>query len=144
MVHQVAAVAQAQELVSKVNTVGRVNMGNVEFWDANVVPPFKDGQVFNAALQDANLQNAKLGMGINPVQSSPTQGILDSIQSVRDVFKGITRRINYLSANGRDPSSKDLLEMQFLVLQLSYVNELSSKVSDKTSQGLQTLFRNQG
>lgn len=144
MAEAVMAVAQAQDIVTKVNAVSRANVGNVEYWDANVVPPFKDGQVFNAALQDANLQNARLTMGVRPVASSPTQGILDSIQSVRDVFRAITHRIDYLSSRGADPTSKDLLEMQFLVLQLSYVNELSSKVSDKTSQGLQTLFRNQG
>lgn len=144
MAEMIMAVRQAQDLVTKVNAVGRTNIGSVEFWDAGVVPPFRDGQAFNAALQDANLQNARLTMGVRPVASSPTQGILDSIQSVRDVFKGITKKIDYLSSRGHDPTSKDLLEMQFLVLQLSYVNELSSKVSDKTSQGLQTLFRNQG
>lgn len=41
-------------------------------------------------------------------------------------------------------STYDLFTIQFEMTKLSFMNDLSSKCADKASQGVQTLFRNQG
>jgi outer membrane lipoprotein SlyB len=75
---------------------------------------------------------------------TPSGGVVRAIQSVRDKFLEIQHRVTVLCSKGTDFSSVDLMRMQYDVMQLAYLNELSSKTADKTSQGLQTLFRNQG
>lgn len=75
---------------------------------------------------------------------TPGEGIVQSIQSVRDKFLEIENNVRMLAQKGTDFSSADLFQMQYDVMQLTYLNELSSKTADKTSQGIQTLFRNQG
>lgn len=103
---------------------------NVEFWDSGVIQ--QDGQVFQDALNGAT------------EKVTPTDGIVNSIQSVRDQFLKIQHNLESLAQKGQDFSSADLFQMQYDVMQLSYINEISSKTADKTSQGAQTLFRNQG
>jgi hypothetical protein len=79
------------------------------------------------------------------VQSdTPAKGIVNSIQSVRDKFMEIQHNIEGFVNKKEDFSGVDLMKMQYDVMQLAYLNELSSKTADKTSQGAQTLFRNQG
>ena len=39
---------------------------------------------------------------------------------------------------------RDLFQIQFQLVQLSYMGDVSAKTADKISQGTQTLFRNQG
>jgi hypothetical protein len=76
--------------------------------------------------------------------NTPARGLLDSIQSVRDQFMELQRYIEEWHIHGANVSMNELMRVQFYVQQLAYLNELSSKVADKTSQGAQTLFRNQG
>ncbi|MDR1907188.1 MAG: EscI/YscI/HrpB family type III secretion system inner rod protein [Puniceicoccales bacterium] len=118
---------------------------NVKMFDDGVFPAMVNGNVTlsNAGgLQKGGRRRRRL---IEPVQSStPGEGVLNSIQSVRDKFMEIQHNIENLVAKKDDFSSADLMKMQYDVMQLAYLNELSSKTADKTSQGAQTLFRNQG
>jgi hypothetical protein len=75
---------------------------------------------------------------------TPGAKVVDSIQSVRDQFMRIQHNVMQLVKKRNDLSMADLMGLQYEVMQLAYLNELSSKVSDKLSQGIQTLFRNQG
>jgi hypothetical protein len=80
-----------------------------------------------------------------PVQRvTPGDGVLNTVQSVRDQFMKIQNHVETLVNKKQDFSTSDLMALQYEVMQLTYLNELSSKVADKTSQGAQTLFRNQG
>lgn len=76
--------------------------------------------------------------------STPRKGIVDSVQAVRDKFLTIQNNIEALASKGKDFSSADLLLLQKDVQELGYFTELAVKSADKTSQGAQTLFRNQG
>lgn len=136
----------ASGIVSQVANVGK-SSGNAAMIDSGVVPAFQEGETFN------NLINGNVvfddAAGISPVNSmrrdvTPGEGIVNSIQSVRDQFLKIQGNLEALTTKGQDFSSADLFQMQYDVMQLSYINEISSKTADKTSQGAQTLFRNQG
>ena len=116
---------QALNLDLKIN-----GTSNVESWDAGVIQ--QDGNLFQEALNGA------------AEKVSPADGIVNSIQGVRDQFLKIQHNLEALAQKGQDFSSADLFQMQYDVMQLSYINEISSKTADKTSQGAQTLFRNQG
>ncbi|MDR0418424.1 MAG: EscI/YscI/HrpB family type III secretion system inner rod protein [Puniceicoccales bacterium] len=126
--------------------------------DDGVVPAFgrsKEFQnVMNPNVMNPNLVNS-VGSSVGrngfwkpkPVQRvTPGEGVLNMVQNARDAYKEIEKSINKLTIdkNGANFSTANLMELQWQVMQLSYINELSSKVADKTSQGAQTLFRNQG
>ncbi|MDR1435044.1 MAG: EscI/YscI/HrpB family type III secretion system inner rod protein [Puniceicoccales bacterium] len=149
------------ELVGKVLAQQATKLDGLEkvtMLDEGIVPPFrpKDG-VFQEAMQ-GNAIFSDFGRGgvlkvgqknkfavppLSPMQT-PGGGVLNTIQSVRDQCLKIQHNVEALAAKKQDFSSADLVQMQYDVMQLSYINELSSKTADKTSQGAQTLFRNQG
>jgi hypothetical protein len=123
----------------------------VPMFDEGVIPPFRAGAgEFQAAL-NGNVTLSRVGglrrgrghLSVNPV-GSPGESIVDSIQSVRKQYETILGKVQEWSKKKEDLSIGDLLDMQFHVMQLAYLNEFSSKVADKSSQGAQTLFRNQG
>jgi hypothetical protein len=120
--------------------------------DEGVIPAFgKPSEIQN--IIDGNMvqfdpispvRNPRRGRRKPIERVTPTDGVLNSVQSVRDQYMKIQNRIEALAKSGKDFSSTDLMRMQYDVMQLTYINELSSKTADKTSQGAQTLFRNQG
>ena len=59
--------------------------------------------------------------------------------------QGILHRIRELSQLGRmhGPSSAELVELQYEVMNLSFQQEVVAKVADKTSSAVQTLVKNQ-
>ena len=59
--------------------------------------------------------------------------------------QGILHRIRALSQLGRmhGPSSGELVELQYEVMNLSFQQEVVTKVADKTSNAIQTLVKNQ-
>lgn len=49
-----------------------------------------------------------------------------------------------ISSGGADGlSSQDIMRLQFELAQMTLMQDLTAKVADKTSQGVQTLFKNQ-
>jgi hypothetical protein len=69
--------------------------------------------------------------------------MLAPLYEFRQSFDKITRNISDLVGRG-NISMSDLFSVQFQLMQLGYMNDLSAKTADKLSQGIQTLFRNQG
>ena len=59
--------------------------------------------------------------------------------------QGILHRIRALSQLGRmhGPASGELVELQYEVMNLSFQQEVVTKVADKTSNAIQTLVKNQ-
>jgi len=59
--------------------------------------------------------------------------------------QGILHRIRALSELGRmhGPASIELVELQYEVMNLSFQQEVVSKVADKSSNAIQTLVKNQ-
>ncbi|MDR3143927.1 MAG: hypothetical protein LBT64_00285 [Puniceicoccales bacterium] len=55
------------------------------------------------------------------------------LQETADIVKNLSKK--------NDLSQKDLMEIQFHVMEMSIVLDVASKVGDKGSQALQTLFR---
>lgn len=132
-------------------------LSGAKMFDEGVVAPFKASAKEFQAMVNSNVPLHGIGgitngnrrrrrrRLIEPLQSNtPSKGIINSIQSVRDKFMEIQHNIEILAKKKEDLSSTDLMKMQYNITQLAYLNELSSKAADKTSQGAQTLFRNQG
>jgi phage-related protein len=71
------------------------------------------------------------------------QKMLAPLQDFRANFDKIVANVGDMVNRG-NISMADLMQIQFQFTQLSYMNDLSAKVSDKVSSGVQTLFRNQG
>jgi type III secretion system YscI/HrpB-like protein len=59
--------------------------------------------------------------------------------------QGILHRIRALSELGRmhGPSARDMIELQYEVMNLSFQQEVVTKVADKSSNAIQTLIKNQ-
>ncbi|MBP5791603.1 MAG: type III secretion system inner rod subunit SctI [Kiritimatiellae bacterium] len=59
--------------------------------------------------------------------------------------QGILHRIRALSELGKmhGPSSRELVELQYEVMNLSFQQEVVTKVADKASTAIQTLIKNQ-
>lgn len=77
----------------------------------------------------------------------PTLGdaILNGLEKMKTSIDGRSARIeNQLAnVNGDDLSVQDCVKLQFEVMQMGLEQELTGKIADKTSQGVQTLFKNQ-
>ncbi|MDR2030409.1 MAG: EscI/YscI/HrpB family type III secretion system inner rod protein [Puniceicoccales bacterium] len=69
--------------------------------------------------------------------------MLAPLSDFRAGFDRIVGDITNLVGHG-SLSMGDLIQVQFQLTQLAYMNDLSAKTADKASQGVQTLFRNQG
>ena len=75
---------------------------------------------------------------------TPKQAVTNSIQRIQDQFAEIEAHLTELTNKGQDLATEDLIMLQYDLLQLNYVCEMSTKTADKTSNAAQTLFRNQG
>jgi hypothetical protein len=72
--------------------------------------------------------------------------LVDGIIHVKNEYDGSFRRINELMAatKGEEISMQQALAIQYELMQVGLSQELTAKMADKTSSGVQTLFRNQG
>jgi hypothetical protein len=71
------------------------------------------------------------------------QRILRPLGEFRSKFDAIVGDISDIVTAG-SMGMKELIQIQFQLTQLSYMNDVTAKTADKISQGTQTLFRNQG
>lgn len=71
--------------------------------------------------------------------------ILNGIEKMKTSHDVRSARIEDQLTNsiGKDLSVQDCMKLQFEVMQMSMEQELTGKIADKTSQGVQTLFKNQ-
>ena len=81
--------------------------------------------------------------GVDPVPFA--NEVAASWRSAHLNNQGILHRIRALSQLGRmhGPSSAELVELQYEVMNLSFQQEVVAKVADKTSNAVQTLVKNQ-
>lgn len=103
---------------------------------------------------DATQNDSRLQAGARPIvqdvsndlpitQQNIYQKFLEPLTEFRHGFDRIMGNISTIVSKG-NMGMKELLQIQFQLVQLAYMNDISSKTADKLSQGVQTLFRNQG
>ncbi|MDR0727586.1 MAG: EscI/YscI/HrpB family type III secretion system inner rod protein [Puniceicoccales bacterium] len=128
----VVAVAEVQNsgAVDQTQLFGAVRLGDVA--------------QFQAGLVGASPEAAEpVDGGAQPQQASIYNKMLGPLYEFRKGFDEITNNISGLVNRG-NMRMADLFSVQFQLMQLGYMNDLSAKTADKLSQGVQTLFRNQG
>lgn len=71
--------------------------------------------------------------------------ILDGLEKMKSSHDARSERIEHqlTDPSGKELSVQECIKLQFEVMQMSMEQELTGKVADKTSQGVQTLFKNQ-
>ena len=86
---------------------------------------------------------AQGSQGVDPVPFASE--VAASWRSAHVNNQGILHRIRALSQLERmhGPSSAELVELQYEVMNLSFQQEIVAKVADKTSNAVQTLVKNQ-
>jgi len=91
-------------------------------------------------------------MGVDPTQAANAVDPIPfasqaaaSWRSAQTNNQGLLHRIRALSELGRmhGPSSPELIELQYEVMNLSFQESVVSKVADKASTAVQTLIKNQ-
>jgi len=71
--------------------------------------------------------------------------VVNGAQDVRTAFRNAIQHVKQVMGSGMEGMGvKQFLQIQVELMQLNITLEFSTKVSDKGSQSLQTLFRNQG
>ncbi len=157
MVTEPISVSELQKQVNQLNDVtNRLNepSGNVvgsftEFLEAQLglnADIAKNFQATAEQIQDLrklfNDSFEKIGSTAT-TQETLTQKAFDAVKGVRDHLEDLQKYVEKFSKE-KDPSTASLFEMQYKVIQMSILMDISSKVGDKASQAFQTLFRNQG
>jgi hypothetical protein len=81
------------------------------------------------------------GSGLNGLGDA----ILRGMERIRDARDTQVQKVHALmETQGAEPINfKDAVQLQFELVQLGLHTEITTKTADKTSQGVQTLFRNQ-
>ncbi|MDR0728006.1 MAG: EscI/YscI/HrpB family type III secretion system inner rod protein [Puniceicoccales bacterium] len=88
--------------------------------------------------------------GVHGVQSGAPinqfgNTVVNGAQDVRAAFRDTINNVKRVMAGGMEGmGTTQFLQIQMDLMQLNITLEFSTKVSDKGSQSLQTLFRNQG
>jgi type III secretion system YscI/HrpB-like protein len=92
--------------------------------------------------------SARRPSGVTEAQEPGTlaDAILQGIRDARETYNHKVDMINKQveDVGARTPSVSELIKLQMDVMQLGMQQELTAKLSDKTSAGVQTLFRSQG
>lgn len=112
-----------------------------------------DVQRFENAMQTPTTTNTSAELnsfGQLESQQTSTQSIggafIEGIQDIKNTLDAraerITQQLNALA--GSPMSLQDAIRVQYELMQMNMQQELTSKMADKTSQGVQMLFRNQG
>ncbi len=81
-----------------------------------------------------------------PAHTTLGENILDGIGRMGENYQAQVDKVQARLESTADTtmSVQDAVKLQFDLMQLNLQQDLASKVSDKTSQGVQTLFKNQG
>ncbi len=117
----------------------------------NAVAPGNFQDMYTAIIQNlhANTEAVQLFResfekhAIESSQETLTQKAFNAAKGVRDSLEELQVYVEKFSKE-KNPTTAVLFEMQYKVMQMSILMDISSKVGDKASQAFQTLFRNQG
>jgi hypothetical protein len=126
----VAAVVALQDTVEagQLRPFGAVSLGDVSQFTAALNSAEAPGSVDKSSeAQQASVYNKMLGP------------LYEFRQKFDEIIGGIANMVAH-----EEISMGNLFSIQFQLMQLGYMNDLSAKTADKLSQGVQTLFRNQG
>lgn len=101
-----------------------------------------------AEVQSGLLQPSAVD-GATPTSLGPRSlgdALVDGIITVKNDYDARFAKINAsMAANkGEEISMQQALEIQYELMQVGLSQELTAKMADKVSSGVQTLFRNQG
>ena len=139
----------AQQAASQAQSAAQPSVERIEI-DVN------DQSRFDVALNQSDAQPQQnnphqtevAANDIQPVEP-PTLGdaILNGLENMKTSHDVRSERIEAQMekslAKGKDLSVQDCVKMQYEVMQMGLEQELTGKIADKTSQGVQTLFKNQ-
>lgn len=110
----------------------------------------KFNDVLNASQETGQVQPQQTvqetaNVELEPSQKTMGDSLLEGIERSRTAYEGHISNINEMvnKASGEEMTSSELMKMQFELMELNMQQDLTSKVADKSSQGVQTLFRNQ-
>ena len=94
---------------------------------------------------DAEQLGKALGLDKVPGKSeSVGDAILNNIEKSSSEYKDAFANMqDIMNSSGGDLGPSKLLQVQMYMTQISVMQEMMSKVANKLSQGLQTLFKNQ-
>jgi type III secretion system YscI/HrpB-like protein len=117
-------------------------------------PAAEDVSQFEAAMQGETGRQAVSGADAPPevtraskVEEPQSLGdaILQGMEKAKEGHTDQVDRINaLLDKSGDAPMTvQDAMKLQFELMQLNLQQEVTTKTADKTSQGVQTLFKNQ-
>lgn len=91
------------------------------------------------------VQNAQVNGVANAESRSLGDAILDGLDKVRTQHDMRMENIQekLVAPDGGELTVQDAMSLQFEVMQMGIEHELTTKVADKTSEGVQTLFKQQ-
>ena len=113
---------------------------------------------------EAAMQNGEQSASTNPHETNSTNdatqtqevasaeqpktigdAILDGIQNAKETYDMHAEKVStQLEATGdQHMSVQDAMKLQYELIQMNLQQEMTTKVADKSSQGVQTLFKNQ-
>jgi hypothetical protein len=107
------------------------------------------GKAIVASTDNNSVNSQALRVLLERIDPSAIQSDETLTQKAFNVVKGVRESMEELYvyvekfSNEKDPSTGSLFEMQYKVMKMSIMMDVSSKVGDKGSQAFQTLFRNQ-
>ena len=127
-------------IVEAVKAAGGAQMSATDSGAVNASAPVADPSAVSRF-------NAAMGVqGTTEVDPIPFASEVSAAwRSAQVNNQGILHRIRALSQLGRmhGPASGELVELQYEVMNLSFQQEVVTKVADKTSNAIQTLVKNQ-
>ena len=127
-------------IVEAVRAAGGAQMSATDSGAVNASAPVADPSAVSRF-------NAAMGVqGTTEVDPIPFASEVSAAwRSAQVNNQGILHRIRALSQLGRmhGPASGELVELQYEVMNLSFQQEVVTKVADKTSNAIQTLVKNQ-
>jgi len=99
-------------------------------------------------VQSGLLQPQPVVEGADPKAGPRAIGdaLVDGIMSVKNDYDSRFARIteSLAASKGQELTMTQALQIQYELMQVGLSQELTAKMADKTSSGVQTLFRNQG
>lgn len=99
-------------------------------------------------VQDVQTTQSNLEIGQQEMHvGKPTLGdaILNGIEKLKSNHDVRAERIEKAIVDSKgELTMEDMMKLQFEVMQLGIEQDITTKMADKTSSGVQTLFRNQG
>ncbi len=111
-------------------------------------PPAEDIAKFESLIDPTNKSGAAtVPPGVTPPSERGGLGnvILDGIEKMSTAYHSRVDAVNGTIAGVGEGGMtvQDTMKLQFELMQLNMQQDVTAKIADKTSQGIQTLFKNQ-